>query len=213
MSASDMAGPPRSFAIGIPDSWVRYDLSGDSLTPIRAGMLRTAPDPRGREQINEAFRNARRILEGARRQGALYAAGTTSLYEDGLLMAGVMVFSVTPPQGETYSARELAKRFSATGKRRRGSGTARTFSTRTLPSVGQVGRLVGVEESELVDGAGYKLLVMHTVIPVPGSSRAMVVTCFSPNLALAEQLYDVFDAITATFAFEEERAAGPQAAG
>ncbi|WDN53976.1 hypothetical protein [Streptomyces clavuligerus] len=213
MSGSDTTGPPRSFAIGIPDSWVQYDLSGDTLTPLRASMLRTVPDPHGRDQINEAFRNARRILEGARRRGALYAAGTTSLYEDGLLMAGVMVFSVAPPPGENFSAQTLAKQFSAAGKRGRGAGTARTFSTRTLPSVGQVGRLVGVEESELVDGVGYKLLVMHTVIPVPGSSRAMVVTCFSPNLPLAEQLFDVFDTITATFAFEERTARGPQAAG
>ncbi|MER6911688.1 hypothetical protein ABT354_08460 [Streptomyces sp. NPDC000594] len=217
-----MAGPPRSFAIGIPDSWVRYDLSGDSLTPLRASMLSAGPDPRGVAQINEAFRTARRILESARQRGALYAAGTTSLYEDGLLMAGVMVFSVNTPPGETFSAQELAKRFSAAGTRRRGAGTARTFSTRTLPSIGPVGRLVGVEESEPVHdpggragsgSAGSRLLVMHTVIPVPESCRAMVVTCFSPNLPLAEQLYDMFDAITATFAFERTEAAKTEAAG
>ncbi|MER5768557.1 hypothetical protein [Streptomyces sp. NPDC001985] len=198
-----MTGGPHSFRIGIPDSWTQYDLSGDDLARVRAGLLRTTPQKDGRDQINEAFRHARQILEGARRRGALYAAGTTTLYEDGLLMAGMMVFSVSPPAGESFSAHSLAQQFSTTGSGSR-SGTSRTFSTPTLPSVGPVGRLVGVEESGLTGEAGYQLLVMHTVVPVPGSRRALIITCFSPNLPLADQLYDVFDAITATFAFEDE---------
>ncbi|MEU6357821.1 hypothetical protein ABZ896_52485 [Streptomyces sp. NPDC047072] len=189
-----------TFGIGIPDSWTEYDLSGDTLAERRAEMLRHAPDRPTLDLVNQAFRNARRIMDTARRRGAVYAAGTTAMYEDGLLMAGLMIFSVTPPPGEDFSAQGLARQLSASGDRR-GGGTTRTFSTENLPGVGPVGRLVGVEESEIAEGVSYRLAVMHTVVPVPGRRRALIITCFSPNLPVADQLYDLFDAITSTFAF------------
>ncbi|KAK1177402.1 hypothetical protein B7755_004055 [Streptomyces sp. NBS 14/10] len=197
-----MTGGSQTFGIGIPETWTEYDLSGDALAERRAQLLRQAPDRQTREAVNQAFRNARRIMDGARRRGAVYAAGTTAMYEDGLLMAGLMVFSLTPPPGEDFSARALARQFSTSGDRR-GEGTTRTFATRTLPGTGPVGRLVGIEESEVAEGVSYKLAVMHTVIPVPGSKRVLIISCFSPNLPLADQLYDLFDAITSTFAFGE----------
>ncbi|WP_405535528.1 hypothetical protein OG787_15685 [Streptomyces sp. NBC_00075] len=198
-----MSSDAVTFGIAIPDTWTEYDLSGDSLAPMRAELLRETPDKGGRDRINATFRQLRRILDGARRHGAVYAAGTTQMFEDGLLMAGVMVFSLTPPPGENFSAYALAQQFSAAGKQRK-KGTTRTFTTEQLPAVGPVGRLVGVEEGALADGVSYKILVMHTVVPVPDERRALIITCFSPNLPLADQLYDVFDAITATFAFGEE---------
>ncbi|MER5176957.1 hypothetical protein ABT009_01010 [Streptomyces sp. NPDC002896] len=198
-----MTNGSQTFGIGIPDNWTEYDLSGDSLAERRAELLRQTPDKQTREVVNQSFRNARRIMDGARRRGAVYAAGTTTMYEDGLLMAGLLIFSVTPPPGEDFSAQGLAKQFSATGDRR-GEGTTRTFTTETLPGAGPVGRLVGIEESEVAEGVSYKLVVMHTVVPVPGSKRVLIITCFSPNIPLADQLYDLFDALTSTFAFGEE---------
>ncbi|WP_405868579.1 MULTISPECIES: hypothetical protein [unclassified Streptomyces] len=198
-----MTNGSQSFGIAIPDNWTEYDLSGDTLAERRAEMLRQTPDKPTRDVVNQAFRNARRIMDGARRRGAVYAAGTTTMYEDGLLMAGLLIFSITPPPGEDFSAHGLAKQFSATGESR-GEGTTRTFTTETLPGAGQVGRLVGIEESEVAAGVSYKLVVMHTVVPVPDSRRVLIVTCFSPNIPVADQLYDLFDAITSTFAFGEE---------
>ncbi|MEU9450818.1 hypothetical protein [Streptomyces sp. NPDC048277] len=193
----------QTFGIAIPENWMEYDLGGDTLAERRAEMLRQTPDKPTRDAVNQAFRNARRIMEGARRRGAVYAAGTTTMYEDGLLMAGLMIFSITPPPGEDFSAHGLAKQFSASGDRK-GEGTARTFTTETLPGTGPVGRLVGIEESEITDGVSYKLVVMHTVVPVPDSRRVLIITCFSPNLPVADQLYDLFDAITGTFAFGDQ---------
>ncbi|MFG2939413.1 hypothetical protein [Streptomyces sp. NPDC048282] len=197
-----MTNGSQTFGISIPENWTEYDLGGDTLSERRAEMLRQTPDKPTRDAVNQAFRNARRIMEGARRRGAVYAAGTTTMYEDGLLMAGLMVFSLTPPPGEDFSAQGLAKQFSASGARK-GEGTARTFTTETLPQVGPVGRIVGVEESEIGGGVSYKVVVMHTVVPVPGSRNVLIITCFSPNLPVADQLYDLFDAITGTFAFGE----------
>ncbi|MFJ2770614.1 hypothetical protein [Streptomyces sp. NPDC087300] len=195
-----MTSSAHTFGIGIPENWTEYDLSGDSLAARRAEMLRQAPEPDTRKAVNQAFRNARRIMDGARRRGAVYAAGTTTMYEDGLLMAGLMVFSVQPPPGEDFSTRGLAKHFSATGERRT-EGTTRTMTTETLPHVGPVGRIAGIEEAGIADGVSYRLVVTHTFVPVPGGERILVITCFSPNIPLAEPLHDLFDAITSTFAF------------
>ncbi|MFI8423582.1 hypothetical protein [Streptomyces sp. NPDC085479] len=188
------------FGIGIPENWTEYDLHGDTLAERRAEMLRHAPRKETRDAVNQAFRSARRIMDGARRRGAVYAAGTTTMYEDGLLMAGLMIFSVSPPAGADFSARGLAREFSAAGGRRR-EGTSRTLTTQTLPGVGPVGRMAGIEETEIADGVSSRLVVTHTFVPVPGGERVLVITCFSPNIPLAEPLYDLFDAITSTFAF------------
>ncbi|MEU6196711.1 hypothetical protein [Streptomyces sp. NPDC047061] len=198
-----MTNGSQTFGISIPENWTEYDLGGDTLAERRAEMLRQTPDKPTRDAVNQAFRNARRIMEGARRRGAVYAAGTTTMYEDGLLMAGLMVFNLTPPPGEDFSAQGLARQFSASGDRK-AEGTTRTFTTETLPGIGPVGRLVGIEESEIGGGVSYKVVVMHTVVPVPGSAKVLIITCFSPNLPVADQLYDLFDAITGTFAFGEQ---------
>ncbi|MEU5976849.1 hypothetical protein [Streptomyces sp. NPDC047315] len=204
---------PDSFGIAIPETWAHYDLDGDGLVPVRAEMLRQAPKKADRDLINAMFRNARRILATARQHGALYAAGTTTMYEDGLLMAGVMIFSLSPPPGETFSAQELARQFSTTGRRRKHSGVERRFTTVELPRIGRVGRLTGVEQSDVAHGVSSKMLVMHTVVPVPGSRRVLVITCYSPNLPLADQLNEVFSAITGTFSFEYAPQGEPAAVG
>jgi hypothetical protein len=195
-----MTTDSHSFGIGIPENWTEYDLHGDTLAERRAEMLRHAPQKETRDAINGAFRSARRIMDGARRRGAVYAAGTTTMYEDGLLMAGLMVFSLTPPTGADFSAKGLAREFSAAGGRHR-EGTSRTLTTHALPWVGPVGRMSGIEETEIADGVSSKLVVTHTFVPVPGGGRVLVITCFSPNIPLAEPLYDLFDAITSTFCF------------
>ncbi|MFE3093030.1 hypothetical protein ACFXG1_04305 [Streptomyces sp. NPDC059248] len=204
---------PDAFGIGVPDGWIRYDLDGDGLAPIRAEMLRQTPDRPGRELVNSTFRDARRILAAARRHGAVYAAGITRMFEDGMLLAGVMIFRLTPPPGETLTAQELARQFSATGRRGRSRGRGRSpgdrrFTTVDLPGIGPVGRLTGIEEADAAHGVSYKIVVMHTIVPVPGSRQVLIITGYSPNLPVAEQLYDVFDAITDTFSFEYAEGAG-----
>ncbi|MFJ6655859.1 hypothetical protein ACIQNG_05760 [Streptomyces sp. NPDC091377] len=194
---------PDSFTLSVPETWSVYDLYGDTLAQARVRVLRETADRDEREQVNRVFRTARRILQSARQRGALYAAGTTTLLEDGLLLAGVMVFKVSPPPGQTFSAEELGRQFATAGRLTR-PGTRR-FTAHELPHVGPVGRLTGIEVSHPTSDLTYQLLAVNTVVPVPGSSGALVISCFSPNLPRAGQLYRVFDAITATFRFTSLR--------
>ncbi|MEV7289128.1 hypothetical protein AB0O01_32045 [Streptomyces sp. NPDC093252] len=210
-------GEPDSFTLAVPDTWTLYDLHGDGLARARVRVLREARDQGERDRINRLFRGARRIMVSARQRGALYAAGTTTLYEDGLLMAGVMVFRVTPPPGHDFSARELAARYSAAGERERGTrtgergrgprtgererGAHRRFTVHELPHAGPAGRLTGLETADPTGDLSYRLLAVNTVVPVPRSRSSVVISCYSPNLPLAGELYRVFDAITSTFRF------------
>jgi hypothetical protein len=70
-----------------------------------------------------------------------------------------------------------------------------------LPDAGPAGRVVGLEDLPITDEVSVRYVVMHTVVPIPGADGALVVTCGSPNLSLAGELLDLFDAISGTFQF------------
>lgn len=78
----------------------------------------------------------------------------------------------------------------------------RTVSAVTLPNIGQVARITGTEEAQIAADITVRMLTMHTVIPIPGSTGDyLIVTCASPNLPLAADVYELFDAISGTFRF------------
>ena len=69
-------------------------------------------------------------------------------------------------------------------------------------ALGMDGRVVGTETVAVTSSAKVEMLTMNTLIPVPAAAgRYMLVTCCSPNLPLAEEVYELFDAITSTFHF------------
>src|SRR5919202_5029357 len=88
------------FLLDIPDLWNQVYLSGEELAATRAQALAQVTDPRRKAEVNDMFRQAREVTRAARRHGALLAAGTATMYTEGLFMAYGMVFAVTTPQGE-----------------------------------------------------------------------------------------------------------------
>ncbi|WP_221325695.1 hypothetical protein [Actinoplanes sp. L3-i22] len=193
----------RRFLLDVPDLWDQVDLSGEELAKVRAQALATTGDPRERMRINDMFRQAREISRAARRQGALLAAGTATVYDEGLFMAYGMVFAVTTPPGQELTLPVLSAQAGVSSA----TGTAprdRIISSVRLPHVGQVARVTGTETTRLTGDIDVKLLTMHTMMPVPGRAEDfLVVTLASPNLPLKNEVYDLFDAITSTFRFIE----------
>ncbi|KUL39516.1 hypothetical protein [Actinoplanes awajinensis] len=191
----------RRFLLDVPDLWDQVDLSGEELAKVRAQALATTNDPRERMQINDMFRQAREISRAARRQGALLAAGTATVYDEGLFMAYGMVFAVTTPPGQELTLPVLSAQAGVSTA----TGTAprdRIISSVRLPHVGPVARVTGTETTRLTGDIDVKLLTMHTMIPVPGRAEDfLVVTLASPSLPLKNEVYDLFDAITSTFRF------------
>ncbi|MEW2289499.1 hypothetical protein [Streptomyces sp. NPDC047841] len=189
------------FLLDIPDPWQQVDLSGEALARTRARALASTDDPREKARINDMFRQGREVTRAARRHGALLAAGTATMYTEGLFMAYAMVFAVSTPEGEELTLPVLSARLGVSSA----NGVAprdRVITSAKVPHVGTVARVTGTEVTRLTGDIDVKLLTMHTMMPVPGSTEDfLVVTLASPNLPLKNEVYDLFDAITGTFRF------------
>ncbi|WP_371782020.1 hypothetical protein [Streptosporangium subroseum] len=190
------------FVLDVPESWADLDLSGSVLAETRAAALALTESPREKATINDMFRQAREVSRAARRHGALFAAGTATIFEDGLFLGYAMVFAVTAPPGRELTLPVLAAQLSPGGTGGSKAGVDRTVSAVTLPNIGQVARITGTEEAQIAADITVRMLTMHTVIPIPGSTGDyLIVTCASPNLPLAADVYELFDAISGTFRF------------
>jgi hypothetical protein len=189
------------FLLNVPDLWDEADLSGEKLARIRAQALSMTGDPREKLRINDMFRQGREVSRAARKQGALLATGTATFYSDGLFMAYGMVFAVTTPKGQELTLPVLSAQLGVSSA----SGAApkdRVITSARVPAVGTVARITGTETTRMTSDIDVKLLTMHTMMPVPGTTNDfLVVTLASPNLPLKDEVYDLFDAITSTFRF------------
>ncbi|MEU1090771.1 hypothetical protein ACFYPN_07765 [Streptomyces sp. NPDC005576] len=187
------------FLLDIPDGWQQIDLSGEEMARVRAQALSSTDDPREKAHINDMFRQGREVARAARRHGALLATGTATLYPEGLFMAYGMVFAVTTPAGQELTLPVLSAQLGVSSA----SGAApkdRVITSVKVPHVGTVARVTGTEVTRVTGDIDVKLLTMHTMMPVPGSTQDfLVVTLASPNLPLRDEVYDLFDAITGTF--------------
>jgi len=92
-----------AFGLRIPGSWTTYDLSGDGLAAIRAGLLRATTDPTAREEINASYRIARHIMDSARGRGAVYAPSKQRSSAHPHTPAR-RISAPTPKQWPTYSS-------------------------------------------------------------------------------------------------------------
>ncbi|MFI6408295.1 hypothetical protein [Streptomyces sp. NPDC050548] len=189
------------FLLDIPDSWEQVDRSGKELARTRAQALASTDDPFEKARIDDMFRQGREVAMSARRHGALLAAGTATMYTEGLFMAYGMVFAVDTPKGEELALPVLSARLGVSSA----NGVApkdRVVTSVKVPHVGTVVRVTGTEATRLTGDVDVKLLTTHTMMPVPGSTEDfLVVTLASPNLPLKHEVYDLFDAITCTFRF------------
>lgn len=201
---------PGSFGLRVPDHWARFDMSDTPIIRARREVLKTAKDPVARMRAEELFRQALAVSQAARRHGALWGAGTVTAYDDALFLGHVMVFAVAPGgAGAGTDPQDLVRQLSrsslagGTGPAQgTGPGPARVVSTVELPNVGEAVRVVGTETVAVTSDAKVEMLTMNTLIPVPAAAgQFMVVTCCSPNLPLADEVYELFDAITSTFYF------------
>jgi hypothetical protein len=189
------------FLLEIPDGWDLVDLSGEEMARVRAQALASTDDPRQKAEINDMFRQGREVTRAARRYGALLASGTATMYPDGLFMAYGMVFAVTTPEGQELTLPVLSAQLGVSS----GTGAApkdRVITSVEVPHVGPAARVTGTEVTRVTADISVKLLTMHTMMPVPGTTQDfLAVSLASPNLPLKDEVYDLFDAITSTFRF------------
>ncbi len=193
---------PREFGITVPGHWATFDVTQKQLSTARREAMSKATSAADRIAIDDLFDQAKRVTRSARKAGALWGAGTATAYDDELFVAHVMVFAVTAPNAGDFTAPVLG---SLLGSARSGQDAdlpARSVSTVRLREGDTAVRVTGVEVVEPVPGSRVQMLVSHTFVPVTGSEGDhMLVTACSPNLALADDVLDLFDAIADTFHF------------
>ena len=192
---------PGHFALKVPDHWARFEISDAPIARARREALKTAKDAVTRMQAEDLFRQALAISQSARRHGALWGAGTATVYDDAVFLGYVMVFAVAPGGDESGAdTQDLIRQLSTSTFTSTEHG--RVVSTVELSNVGEAVRVVGTETVAVTSSAKVEMLTMSTLISVPGApGRFMLVTCCSPNLPLAKEVYELFDAITSTFHF------------
>jgi hypothetical protein len=192
---------PGHFALKVPDHWARFEISDAPIARARREALKTAKDAVTRMQAEDLFRQALAISQSARRHGALWGAGTATFYDDAVFLGFVMVFAVAPGGDESGAdTQDLIRQLSTSTSTSTEHG--RVVSTIELSNVGEAVRVVGTQSVAVTSSAKVEMLTMSTLIPVPGAAgRFMLVTCCSPNLPLAKEVYELFDAITSTFHF------------
>jgi hypothetical protein len=189
------------FTLRVPPSWWEFDVwratrTGDLARHVDA---RIAEQPRLRRHRGPLLRALREAAADAEHQGALKCAVMGELVDGDALAAVLMAVQThgsPDPAGNTPAA--IAGQITATAKRP-GSPYWRTVTLVDLPA-GPAVRIRGVEA---VTGGTRTAdcLVMHTLTPFPDGEGLLDVVLTSPQTTLAEPMFDLFDAISATLAW------------
>lgn len=195
---------PVGFTLAVPQSWFELALSparrDEAIHAVVEQRLRDQPE------LWEHRGAVRKLLrEQARRAwdaGSVYCACLVRPTPDGPITASVTVSLVSGPLGVPSDAEDrvnpLLERLQVKEAAHEGDTWCRPEVV-NLAEIGPCARTSAVEDLALPDGAGVlRAVVMQTFVPVPDDRRVLVVSASSPVLDLAEELLDLFDAITST---------------
>lgn len=197
--------PVTGFAITVPDTWFEVDLNPvtrrASINDLVRARTRGVPElAERRDEIAKVLRDAARRAADS---GAIYCGVMVEAVEGTGLAASVTVSLLPASDGDLRLDNAGAIAQTLTEKVARDEDDTWTkVSVVDLTDVGPAARSAGVEDVELPDGAGWiRATMMQTFVPVPGGEGVVLISGSSPNLALAEPLLDLFDAVTGTFRF------------
>ncbi|MCA2214466.1 hypothetical protein [Jidongwangia harbinensis] len=192
---------PTGFTLAVPPTWFEVDVHPNT----RDGSINSLVRQRVRQMPElRTHRTALvRALRGAARTAHAHGAAYCGVMVDGLggaLLTATVTVSVVAAPGEVASVGEYLRPVGRTGDDR----PWRVVEQVDLPHVGRVTRTRGVEDVTLPEGAGWiRAALLQTFVPFPGPGQARValVTGSTPIVALAAEMHDLFDAVTATFRF------------
>lgn len=192
------------FSITVPDSWFELELHPDArnaaIGKLVEARLKDVPDLyEHRSALSRVLREtARRAYDG----GARFCGTMVAVIGDAIMSATVTVTIVDAPDGQA-AADAITPHLTA--RPRRGADSVwREVESVELPGIGRVPRTRGVDDITLPDGAGWvRSLITQTFVPFPGpdATRVALITGSSPVLALENEFFDVFAAVTETFRF------------
>ncbi|MER6844658.1 hypothetical protein [Streptomyces platensis] len=202
---------PAGYTLRFPDSWWQLDLDPNtrdaSIRRRIEDQVKLAPQL-SREQVDGLIRSTRRTAREAHAQGALRASGMLRILRAGsgplVLSATMVVLRISVPEEQSEDLADLVVAAAMQlGTEAEGSGLPPgEVELVELPGVGAAGRITRIEEVDY-QGTRVPTAVRHTLIPVPNSRDYLVLAGSTPNVDLAEQFYEVFDAIAESFRFDD----------
>lgn len=121
-----------------------------------------------------------------------------------MLSATTVVLRISVPEGQSEDLADLVVAAGMQlGTEAEGTGLPPgEVELVELPKVGAAGRISRIEDVDY-QGKRVPTAVRHTLIPVPNSRDYLVLASSTPNVDLADQFYEVFDAIAESFRFED----------
>jgi hypothetical protein len=194
------------FTITVPDSWFELDVaphsrdrSIDSLVYERARLVPelTAHRPALRRLL-------RRVAREAHAGGVVFCAVMVEAVDGLGMCASVTVTLIGATEANGLVPHDASAIAAALPEKTAAheEDTWQTVSVLDLPQVGRAARTKSVEDVQVAAGARpVRSVVMQTFIPMHREGGVAVVTCNSPNVGLADEYLDLFDAITSTFRF------------
>jgi hypothetical protein len=207
-------GTGSAFSLRVPQTWFEFDVWRATRTGDLARMVdqRLQDLPEFRPHRTTILRSLRQLAEDAERRGAVYcAAAADRIDDDGMLLASLMVFSTAGmPEPALNTVEAIAAQLTATTPNSpapidgNGAGISPWREVRVIDlDAGRAVRVRGVTSVESSDGPqSLPVVSMQTLIPIPGTDDVLNVVLTSPLASMAEGLLDLFDAISATLAWE-----------
>lgn len=197
-----------SFSLRVPPNWFELDVHPASREASIRELVREriAQVPELQERRKEITKLLRDQASAAWDAGAVYCAGMAEPVMDGVLPATVTVFLLPGPLGASSDEpdRTAALLPMLTPKDAKDEDDTWTrVQVFEFPGVGQAARSYGIEDLEPEPGKGkIRVAQMQTFLPIPNVNRVLLVSCSSPATAVAEGLFDLFDALTGTLRLE-----------
>ncbi|MFJ9084688.1 hypothetical protein ACIRL3_19935 [Streptomyces sp. NPDC102384] len=211
---------PAEYSLRFPDSWWHLDLDPStrdaSIRRRIEAQVEKAPQLT-REQVDGLIRSTRRIAREAHAKGALRASGMLRILRAGsgplVLSATTVVLRISVPEED---AEDLADLVMAAGVQLGNDAESSGLPPGEvefveLPHVGAAGRISRIEDIDY-NGTRVPTAVRHTLVQVPNSHDYLVLASSTPNVDLAEQFYEVFDAIAESLRFGDPSDTAAEAA-
>ncbi|MGW5654063.1 hypothetical protein [Streptomyces humi] len=196
--------------VQVPSTWYEFDVHpatvNRSIREVVAARVKQRPELAPHRA--DLVRTLKKVAREARKGNVVYSGSMCEIVDDEPMVASLAVSvsaAVNETTGETAATGldTLMGVLKPIAPGRRPTDPWRRVRLVDLPDAGRAARTEGIEDIEIPDdNRSYRAVMMQTLVPFPGGSpRVAVISASTPQLALAEPMLELFDAITGTFRF------------
>lgn len=190
------------FALFVPQQWQELDLSPDNMSGMvecQVGQIVRMMPTLGAYR-HELRKLMLKMLQTAWVSGVRYAVSMMEPAGDGYLMA-CLTLSVLPTLPSMEDGKELDVIGTSLREKNVEEGRDMDVSIVMLPHAGKAVRAFGIVDMQAKgNGKALPCALMQTFVPV--GEKVLLVQAFTPQIEVADTMFELFDLITGTLAVE-----------